>query len=95
MKKRTKSSTESVMVSPTRRLSPAKPSISPETLTFMKQCEAREWIRRYSKKIQEIGKLEAANWWDKTKSDIAKRRGEKAMLELVKQMQEERRAGRA
>ena len=60
----------------------------------MRQCEAREWIRRYRKKIGEVGSEQGRLWWERVKEDIVKRRGKAALNSLVKQMEEERREGR-
>lgn len=54
----------------------------------LRQTEAKDWIRRYKKKIREEGKAEALAWWQKTLSDIAKRRGQKAADDLRKRMNE-------
>ena len=94
MKKRTKSSTKSVMAFPTQRLAPSNVFISQETITHMRQCEAREWIRRYRKKTGEVGSEQGRLWWVQVKEDIARRRGKAALASLVKQMEEERREGR-
>ena len=59
-----------------------------EMLETLRQTEARDWIRRYRKKIREEGKAEALAWWQKTLSDIAKRRGQKAADDLRKRMNE-------
>ena len=94
MKKQTKSSTKSVMAFPTQRLAPSTVSISQETITHMRQCEAREWIKRYRKKIGEVGSEQGSAWWEQVKEDIAKRRGKAELDSLVRQMNEERREGR-
>ena len=94
MKKQTKSSTKSVMAFPTQRLAPLIASISQETITHMRQCEAREWIMRYRKKIGEVGSGQGRAWWAQVKEDIAKRRGKAALDSLVNQMETERREGR-
>ena len=60
----------------------------------MRQCEAREWIRRYRQKIGELGSGQGRAWWERVKEDIARRRGKAALASLVKQMEEERREGR-
>jgi hypothetical protein len=52
----------------------------------LKDTEAREWIARYRKKQLEEGKGEALEWWRKTLSDIAKRRGQSAADDLRKRM---------
>jgi len=80
---------------PTPRLAPSNVSISQETLEHMKQCEAREWISRYSKKAIERGSGSAQLWWAKVKSDIEKRRGTEAMLDLVNRMKQERENGKS
>ena len=79
---------------PVQRLAPSNVSISLETITHMRQCEAREWIRRYRKKIGEVGSEQGRAWWEQVKEDIAKRRGKVALDSLVKQMETERREGR-
>jgi hypothetical protein len=52
----------------------------------LKDTEAREWIARYRKKQLEEGKGEALEWWRKTLSDIAVRRGQSAADDLRKRM---------
>ena len=56
-----------------------------ETLRTM---EARDWIKRYKKKIKEEGKREAYAWWLKTIDDIEKRRGKAEADELRRRMNE-------
>jgi hypothetical protein len=80
---------------PTVRLAPSNVSISPETLEHMKQCEAREWISRYTKKAIEQGSGNAQFWWQKVKNDIEKRRGTEAMNDLVNRMKQERENGKS
>lgn len=72
------------------RLAPSNVSISQETLTYMAQCEAREWIRRYKDKATTIGAERAQLWWDGVKHDIAKRRGQAGLDLLVGNMYAER-----
>jgi broad specificity phosphatase PhoE len=57
-------------------------------LETLRQTEARDWIRRYRKKIKEEGKAEALAWWHQTLSDLAKRRGLKAVEDLRRRMNE-------
>jgi broad specificity phosphatase PhoE len=57
-----------------------------ETLRMM---EARDWIRRYKKKIKEDGKKEAYAWWQRTIDDIEKRRGKAAADDLRRRMNNE------
>ena len=59
-----------------------------EMLETLRQTEARDWIRRYRKKIREEGKAEALAWWQKTLSDVVKRRGQKAADDLRKRINE-------
>lgn len=51
-------------------------------MDYMRECEAREWITRYRKKVLEEGKGEAMDWWTRTLLDIAKRRGQPAADQL-------------
>lgn len=60
----------------------------------MRQCEAREWIMRYRKKIGEVGSGQGKVWWAQVKENIAKRRGKAALDSLVNQMETEQREGR-
>ena len=53
---------------------------------WMRETEAREWIKRYRQKVIEEGKSEAYGWWQMTLSDIAKRRGQPAADQLRKDM---------
>ena len=57
-------------------------------LETLRQTEAKDWIRRYKKKIREEGKAEALAWWQQTLSDLAKKRGQAAVDELRKRMNE-------
>jgi len=59
-----------------------------EMLETLRQTEAKDWIRRYRKKIREAGKAEASAWWLQTLSDVVKRRGQKAADDLRKRMNE-------
>ena len=83
------------MVMPIPRLAPSNVSISQETLEHMKQCEAREWMKRYEKKAIELGSGSAQLWWQKVKNDIEKRRGIDAMNDLVNRMKKERENGKS
>lgn len=59
-------------------------------LETLRQTEARDWIRRYRKKIREEGKAEALAWWHQILSDLVKRRGQKAVDDLRRRMNETR-----
>ena len=52
----------------------------------LKDCESREWIRRYRKKMLEEGRGEAQYWWQQTLTDIAKKRGQQAADDLRQRM---------
>ena len=95
MKKRTKSSTVRVKAIPTPRLSSSNVSISPETVEHMKQCEARDWIRRRRVKIGEVGLENGRYWWEGVKNDIKKRRGDQGLADLIRRMEAERNADKA
>jgi len=60
-----------------------------ETQEILRQSEAREWVKRYRKKIKEEGKAEAYAWWHKTLSDLVKKRGQPAVDDLRKRMNDE------
>jgi hypothetical protein len=64
--------------------------MSPETLRFLRESEAREWIARYQKKAGEVGAANALSWWQGHKVVIAKIRGEEGLRSLVKLMEQER-----
>lgn len=97
MRRPRKSSTKSEvgMVAPIHRPPSTVPSMPPETLQFMRECEAREWIARYQKKAGEVGFAAARSWWEDTKEKIAKVRGEESLRSLVKLMEQERAKSRA
>lgn len=61
-----------------------------QELEHLKDCESREWIRRYRKKALEEGRGEAQYWWQQTLMDIAKRRGQAAADDLKKRMNEQK-----
>jgi hypothetical protein len=57
----------------------------------LRQTEARYWIKRFKKKAMEEGKAEAWSWWQKTLSDLVKKRGQPAVDDLQKRMNNETR----
>ena len=63
---------------------------SQATLMHMKQCEAREWVRRYRDKARELGAEQANQWWRKQIADIERIRGLDAAIELRNLMNLER-----
>lgn len=52
----------------------------------LKEAEAREWIKRYRKKMLEEGRGEAQYWWQQILADIAKKRGQPAADDLRQRM---------
>jgi hypothetical protein len=67
-----------------------KPYGLPATLMHMKQCEAREWLKRYRAKASTDGAEQANQWWRKTIMDIERIRGLDAATELRHLMNLER-----
>jgi hypothetical protein len=59
-----------------------------EIQATLRQSEARDWLRRYRKKVMEEGKSEAYAWWQRISSDLVKKRGQAAVDELRKKMNE-------
>ena len=57
-----------------------------QQLEHLKDCESREWIKRFKKKALEEGGGEAQYWWQQTLADIAKKRGQKAADDLRQRM---------
>jgi hypothetical protein len=56
----------------------------------MRVMEAREWVKRYRKKAKDLGKIKASIWWSQVYSDIERRRGLAAAVDLRKRMNETR-----
>lgn len=90
MTKLKRSSISSERVTITRPVLWISPYSSPETLTHMKRTEAREWIERYNRKARSDGAAQARAWWAITISDIERKRGLEAAIELRNLMNEER-----
>ena len=57
-----------------------------EMLETLRQCEAKEWIKRYRKKRLEVGKQQTQIWWESTKESIKKRRGQDGHDTLITNM---------
>ena len=53
---------------------------------LLKDSEAREWVARYKKKVNDLGQYDARTWWNKTISDIEKIRGKEAADDLRQRM---------
>jgi len=60
------------------------------TLMHMRQCEAREWLKRYRDKAKIDGAAQGNLWWRKTIMDIERIRGLDAAIELRQLMNLER-----
>ena len=72
---------------------PLAVSLSTERLNLLetlRQTEAREWVRRYRLKAKEIGQQKAKAWWENTKADIKKRRGQVGLDTLIAEMGKQR-----
>ncbi len=78
------------MEQPTQADLSTQPYNSQATLTIMRQCEAREWLRRYRTKASTDGAEKARQWWRKTMMDIERIRGLDAANELRHLMNLER-----
>jgi hypothetical protein len=63
---------------------------SSQLVTYMIQCEAREWKGRYKAKVREIGKQNAQNWWAGVKADILRIRGQAGHDTLIAEMNRQR-----
>jgi hypothetical protein len=59
-----------------------------ELLETLKMTEAREWVKRYKRKVKDLGKTNASAWWYQTLSDIEKKRGKTATNDLRNRMNE-------
>ena len=55
-------------------------------LERLRDCEAREWHKRYLAKVKELGLYDAKLWLSRTFNDIERKRGEEALLDLRKRM---------
>ena len=71
---------------PLERPSTYKGGISQEELEHMRDCEAREWIKRYKDKAKTIGLKQASDWWQDHLTVMQKIRGESATLDLRQRM---------
>jgi len=55
-------------------------------LETMKNMEAKEWIVRHKRKVQDLGSVNASGWWRQTLSDIQQKRGKAAVDDLRRRM---------
>lgn len=60
--------------------------ITPEMIKHKKDCEAREWIKRYQQKVSTSGWSIAASWWQGILVDLQRIRGESATSDLRQRM---------
>ncbi len=72
-------------------LSKSAPPSTPQA-TFMQQCEAREWRKRYEAKAKELGRVKAQSWWIAVKNDILRIRGQAGLDTLLREMNNETRS---
>jgi hypothetical protein len=77
----TKKPTNLALLTPQQRL---------DLLETMRTMEAREWVQRYRKKARDLGKIKASAWWSQVYSEIERRRGSAAAVDLRKRMNETR-----
>jgi hypothetical protein len=59
-------------------------------LETLRQTEAMEWLQRYQRKAQQVGKQQAQAWWQGVKLDIKKRRGQAGADTLTCEMNRQR-----
>lgn len=79
---------------PLERPANYKGGVSPEELEHMRNCEAREWIKRYKEKAKTIGLTATATWWQEQLTVMQKIRGESATLDLRRRMTEQQKANK-
>jgi hypothetical protein len=53
---------------------------------WRRECEARDWIKRYKLHVKERGTRLANAWWAQTKEGIAKARGQAGLNILIAEM---------
>ena len=57
---------------------------------WRRECEARDWIRRYKLQIKERGRRAADAWWREMKEAILKARGQDGLNTLIADMNREK-----
>jgi hypothetical protein len=60
--------------------------MTPKELEHFKNCEAKEWLRRYQAKKLTIGSSKALLWWQGVLKDLERIRGESDTLDLRERM---------
>jgi len=58
-------------------------------LETMRHLEAKEWVMRFQQKKKKLGQTAALAWWQKTLSDLVKKRGQSAADDLQNRMNNE------
>ena len=61
-----------------------------DELSHFRNCEAREWVKRYRAYAYEHGHYKARTWWESTITEIERKRGLPAADELRARMNFER-----
>jgi hypothetical protein len=69
-----------------RNLATLTPQERSQLLETLKQTEAKEWIARYKRKYQDLGKMSVSGWWWQTLQDMEKKRGLAAVNDLRRRM---------
>jgi hypothetical protein len=59
-------------------------------LETLRQTEARDWIRRYRLKAEQLGQQKAQAWWLDVKMSLKKRRGQGSVDILTQEMEKQR-----
>lgn len=92
MKKRTGSSTKSKTgwAGPTLGIKFETLLPPPEIWNHMRDCEAREWLKRYREVASTSGGAQARLWWQQVCEGIEKRRGADALNDLRRRMNEQK-----
>ena len=55
-------------------------------LETLRQTEAMEWLQRYQRKAQQVGKQQAQAWWQGVKLNIERKRGKDGLNTLIAEM---------
>jgi hypothetical protein len=66
--------------------------MTPKELEHFKDCEAKEWLRRYQAKKLTTGSRKALLWWQGVCVDLERIRGESDTLDLRQRMNNLRKA---
>jgi hypothetical protein len=53
---------------------------------YRRETEARDWLKRYRQKVQELGQAKAQTWWRETIEKIQTKRGRGSALTLQQDM---------